>query len=62
MTFRTRLTVGPWSVRVKAATGDVWSEWSTEMFTVIFDPPAPPAITGLWDESQGGVQITVDIA
>ncbi|MEZ5110927.1 MAG: fibronectin type III domain-containing protein [Microbacteriaceae bacterium] len=58
-TFTTRLSEGAWTVRVRAATGDVWSVWASEMFTVTFDPPAAPVLTGAWDEGQGGVNLTV---
>lgn len=57
--MRTQLTPGTWNVRVRAATGSVWSEWSSETFTVVFDPPAAPTVLGQWDETQGGVQVTV---
>lgn len=59
VTFTTRLIEGEWTVRVRAATGDVWSVWTSESFTVTFDPPAPPVLDGQWDESQGGVILTV---
>lgn len=55
----TRLTEGMWTVRVQAATGDVWSLWATETFEVAFTPPGEPAISGFWDETQGGVQLSV---
>lgn len=54
-----RLTAGEWTVRVRAATGDVWSVWASETFTVVFDPPAEPIISGVWDEVQGGVNLQV---
>lgn len=55
----TRLTEGTWTVRVRAASGEVWSLWATETFTVTFDPPAEPVLSGVWDESQGGVGLAV---
>lgn len=55
----TRLTEGDWTVRARAATGDVWSLWGTETFTVVFDPPGEPVLTGVWDESQGSVALVV---
>lgn len=58
-TLTTRLSEGVWTVRVQAATGDLWSPWATETFTVAFDPPGAPVFEGVWDESQGGVSITV---
>lgn len=59
VTFATRLAEGSWTVRARAATGDVWSIWAAETFDVVFDPPAQPALTGAWDETQGGVNLTV---
>ncbi|MCE0510841.1 fibronectin type III domain-containing protein [Microbacterium sp. KKR3/1] len=58
-TLSTRLTEGDWTVRVRAATGEVWSDWAAQAFTVAFDPPAAPSIAGTWDEAEGGVQLTV---
>jgi len=58
MTFARRLTEGSWTVRVRAATGEVWSVWAAATFDVVFDPPATPTISAIWDESQGGVTIT----
>jgi len=57
-TVNQRLTEGDWTVNVRAATGGIWSDWATVTFPVAFIPPAPPAFTGLWDESQGGVLLT----
>lgn len=54
-----RLTEGTWTVRVKGATGDVWSIFGSETFTVAFIPPEPPELSGVWDESQGGVALTL---
>lgn len=59
VTFTTRLTEGDWTVRVRAATGDVWSVWASETFEVAFDPPAPPVLDGRWEETMGGVVLTV---
>lgn len=58
-TLNKRLTEGGWTIRVRAATGDVWSEWAEETFTVVFDPPGEPILTGEWDETQGGVGLQV---
>jgi hypothetical protein len=55
----TRLREGTWTVRAQAATGEVWSLLATETFTVTFDPPGAPVISGEWDETQGGVQLAV---
>ncbi|NJI60941.1 fibronectin type III domain-containing protein [Microbacterium oxydans] len=58
-TLTTRLIEGDWTVRVRAATGDVWSDWAAQSFAVVFDPPALPSISGEWDESEGGVSLSV---
>lgn len=55
----TRLVPGDWTVRVRAATGDVWSAWAEQPFTVAFDPPAPPLLSGAWSEETGVVTLTV---
>ncbi|PRB02758.1 hypothetical protein CQ047_17800 [Microbacterium sp. MYb72] len=55
----TKLTQGAWTLRVRAATGDVWSVWASEAFVVTFDPPAAPVVSGVWDETQGGVALAV---
>lgn len=60
-TLRKRLTEGHWTVNVRAATGDVWSDWASSSFDVVFDPPAVPAIVAAWDEEQGGVGLTVTL-
>jgi hypothetical protein len=44
---------------VQAATGDVWSPWGEQTFTVVFDPPAPPLLDGSWSEETGVVTLTV---
>lgn len=58
-TFTTRLTEGSWTVRARAATGTVWSGWASQMLTVAFDPPATPVVSGVWDETVGGVSMQV---
>lgn len=58
-TVGTKLTEGSWTVRVQAATGDVWSPWGEQAFTVAFVPPTVPGISGDWDDAQGGVTLTV---
>lgn len=60
-TFGYRLGEGEWTVNVRAATGDVWSVWASQTFTVTFDPPAPPLVEGVWDDTQGGVFLTVSV-
>lgn len=57
--LNTRLTEGEWTVRAQAATGEVWSAWASETFIVTFTPPAEPVLSGVWDESQGGVQLAI---
>ena len=57
--LNTRLSEGAWTVQARGATGDVWSPWGVQPFTVTFDPPGEPLLTGLWDESQGGVGLSV---
>lgn len=61
VTFAYRLTEGVWTVRVRAATGNMWSEWAEQSFTVTFHPPAHPLLDGEWDEAAGGVFLTVGI-
>lgn len=59
-TFNTRLLDGgAYTVRVRAATGEVWSEWSPLEIAVEFVPPAPPAVSGGWDDEAGTVELTV---
>jgi hypothetical protein len=57
--LNTRLHEGTWTVQVQAATGDVWSLWGQESFTVTFTPPGNPVVNAAWDESQGGVGLSV---
>ncbi|WDH77937.1 fibronectin type III domain-containing protein [Microbacterium esteraromaticum] len=59
ITLTSRLPEGFYEVRVRAAAGDVLSAWTTVAFEVAFIPPGPPVITGVWDESQGGVVLSV---
>lgn len=59
VTLNTRAAEGSYMLRVRAATGDVWSDWTETVFEVAFIPPAPPVLAGVWDESQGGVLLTV---
>lgn len=54
-----RVRPGSWMVRVRAATGDLWSGWASHTFVVEFVPPAPPEISGVWDDNQGGVALTL---
>lgn len=57
--LNSRLPEGSYELRVRAAAGDVWSDWTVAVFEVAFIPPAPPVIAGVWDESQGGVVLSV---
>lgn len=50
---------GEYTARVRAATGDVWSEWSPLEITVMFVPPADAVVSGGWVESRGSVELTV---
>jgi hypothetical protein len=59
VTFNHRLTEGEWTVEVRGATGDVWSEWASALLVVTFVPPAPPTVAGVWDDTQGGVLLSV---
>lgn len=59
-TFTSRVTQGEWTVRVRVGAGGIWSEWEEVDFEVLFDPPAEPSITAVWDEEQGGVVIDVE--
>lgn len=55
-----RLTDGAtYTLRVRAATGEVWSNWSPVTFTVAFVPPAPSVVSGGWVEASGSVSLTV---
>lgn len=58
-TLTSRLQQGMFKVRVRAATGEVWSPWVEQAFTVTFDPPAPPIFLGEWSEETGVVTLTV---
>lgn len=46
-------------VRVRAAAGLVWSEWASQLFEVVFLPPAVPDISASWNDDLGGVAIEV---
>ncbi len=61
VTLTTRLVTGEsYVVRVRAATGTVWSGWATQTFTTLFVPPAMPDVSGGWDEASGSVSLTVN--
>lgn len=58
--FTTRVADGgTYTVRVRAATGDVWSEWGQQTFTVAYTKPNDPTFTGSWNDVLGFVDITV---
>ncbi len=60
MAFTTRVADGgTYTVRVRAATGDVWSEWGQQTFTVAYTKPNDPTFTGVWNDVLGFVDITV---
>lgn len=46
-------------VRVRAATGGMWSEWAEQYFTVSYLPPAEPVLSGEWNETIGNVAISL---
>lgn len=48
-----------YEVKVRAATGAIWSAWASQLFTTDFTPPATPTITASWDDTLGGVPIEV---
>lgn len=59
--LRTRLADGAvYTVRARAATGDVWSDWAEQAVAVAFVPPAVPSVIAGWDESLGAASIAVD--
>lgn len=59
-TLTTRLVDGgSYTVRARAATGGIWSQWITQAFDVAFVPPAVPVVTGGWDENTGSVTLTL---
>jgi len=58
--FTRRLSDGDrLEVRARAAAGSVWSEWASQLFEVVFLPPAVPSISASWDDDLGGVAIEV---
>ncbi|MBK0420152.1 fibronectin type III domain-containing protein [Leucobacter sp. CSA1] len=61
VTLRTRLAdEAVYTVRARAATGDVWSDWAEQAVEVAFIPPAVPSVIAGWDESLGAASIAVD--
>jgi len=46
-------------VRVRAATGGMWSEWAEQYFTVSYLPPAEPVLTGVWNETSGSTSLSL---
>lgn len=50
---------GTYTVRVRAATGGVWSEWGVDTFTTVFPIPAAPIVDAVWDEMSGQHTVTV---
>lgn len=59
--FKTALVDGgTYTVRVRAATGEVRSEWAVDTFTTVFPPPAPPVVVASWDDATGKHSIYVE--
>lgn len=50
---------GSYVVRVRAATGGLWSAWAEQSVVVVFFPPASPVVGGVWGEDTGGVALSV---
>ena len=50
-----------YTLRVRAATGTLWSDWDTLPFSVSFIPPAEPDLGGQWDEETGTVSLNVGV-
>lgn len=46
-------------VRVRAATGSVWSDWAEMPFVTEFVPPREPIIEGEWNEETGSYNLTI---
>lgn len=56
----TRLLDGlDYTLRVRAAAGEVWSLWAVQAFTVDYIPPDAPAVSAEWDETSGTVSLDV---
>lgn len=49
-------------VRVRAATGSVWSDWAEMPFVTEFVPPREPIIEGEWNEETGSYSLTIEDA
>lgn len=49
-------------VRVRAATGSVWSDWAEMPFVTEFVPPREPIVEGEWDEETGSYSLTIEDA
>lgn len=59
-TLTSRLADGSsYLLRVRAATGEVWSEWAEASFDVVFVPPAPPQLIVGWDETTGAAILEI---
>ncbi|KKI16368.1 MULTISPECIES: hypothetical protein [unclassified Leucobacter] len=48
-----------WALRVRAATGGVWSPWVEIAFTVDYVEPALPVLTAVWNDDDGCMEIAV---
>lgn len=49
-------------VRVRAATGPVWSDWAEMPFVTEFVPPREPIVEGEWNEEAGSYNLTIEDA
>ena len=49
-------------VRVRAATGSVWSDWAEMPFVTEFVPPREPIVEGEWNEETGSYNLTIEDA
>ncbi|KKI20563.1 hypothetical protein XM48_07550 [Leucobacter sp. Ag1] len=60
VTLNTRLLDGAaYTVKLRAAAGDIQSDWTEAGFVVAFVPPAAPSLIVGWDEPTGAAVITV---
>lgn len=50
---------GDYIVRVWGQASGIWSEPDEVSFRVVFIPPSPPVVEGVWDEETGSVGLTV---
>lgn len=48
-----------WVLRVRAATGGIWSPWVELAFSVDYVEPAPPVLSAEWDDAEGCMTVTI---